>query len=879
MVLRRFSGRRRSGLSWFSALALSVALAGCQNASTPTLTLGNGVIGDNPNQPAFQTDAHGAGDTYFTLALPVEPSLPRQVVEVSGTPGSFNTPLSSSASPVITSIIPNKTGFIVEGARLNTGALKFYLGSSVLTPSQVQPNQLLLTLPAHARTSGVFTARNGSVTLARAAVDAKNVYVTGRCVVQFVDGAPRASIENALKACGIQQYRYLGMNFVTAYFDPSIDFTTIQAKLLGQHVFSAATRDTLYNSQDESVQPETMRDSYSVQNVAVNDPDFSQQWALPMINAPSAWDYITGSPDAMVAILDTGIQLNHPDLQANIYTNTAETAGNNKDDDNNGYVDDVHGWNSVAEDGNVSDDNGHGTQMAGIIAASTNSIGVVGAAFNSRVIPVKVLDNQGIGTTSTIIDGIDYAVRNRASVILLAVASVMNDSALQQAVQFATTYNVLVVCSMGNSGTNVETYPAGWSGQMPVVAVGSTNSSDARSTWSNWGNWITVTAPGEGIITTNDNGSTVTISGTSPAAAYAAAEAAMIKAMKPDYTPAMIENLMETTAVDKGTPGFDNDYGYGRIQLQAGVQNLSGSMTIDASSEHQLGHTPASDADDQNTETYWSSARRDNDTPQWLELDMGFNKTLTSIALMSAPYYSLLFPEDFTIETSTDEKTWKPVVSETGFSIPESTWHRWNISPVSARYVRVNVTKSRQNPDNQLYYDQIAEVAVNGEENSIVMNSSSDYYGVYPSSNLTDGNADSYWVSSNEKSPDKAQFAIADMGASQSIKTISLLCPPSIISEAFPKDFTLSVSNDKVNWQWVKDVHNVKVQPGAWVDVPVPPTSGRYVRIDVPHPQLATSNGSLFGGFALEGYTAAVAEVQLNRPMGNGNDNGNGERK
>lgn len=870
MVHPRFA-RRRSTLHWFTALALSAALAGCQNAGvSPTLTLGNGVIAENPNMPAFQTDTHGAGDTYFTMALPVEPSLPRQVVDVAGTPGSFNTTLASATSPVITSIIPNKTGFIVEGACLTSGSLKFYLGSSVLTVAQATPNELLLKLPPYARTSGIFTARNGYTTLARAAVDAKNVYVTGRCVVQFADGASRAAVESALKACGVTHYRYLGMSFVTAYYDPSVDFTVIQPKLLAQHVFVGCTRDTLYNSQDESVQGATMRDShdYKLQNVAVSDPLFSQQWALPMINAPSAWDYTTGSPDAIVAVLDTGIQLNHPDLQANIFTNTAEKV-DGKDDDNNGYIDDVHGWNSVAENGNVSDDNGHGTQMAGIIAASTNGIGIVGAAFNSRVLPVKVLDNQGIGTSSTLIDGIDYAVRNRASVILLAVASLMDDPAVKQAVQFATTYNVLVVCSMGNSGTNVETYPAGWSTAMPVVAVGSTNSSDARSTWSNWGSWITVTAPGEGILTTNDNGGTTTISGTSPAAAYAAAEAAMIKAMKPDYTPSMIENLMETTAVDKGTPGFDNYYGYGRIQLQGGVQNLSGAMTIDASSEHQLGHTPATNAYDQNTETFWSSARRDFDTPEWLELDAGINKTITSIALMSAPYYALLFPEDFTIETSRDEKTWTPVVSETGFSIPESTWHRWNIAPVSARYVRVNVTKSRQNPDNQLYYDQIAEIALNGGENSVVLRSSSNYYGSYPSSNLTDGNPNTFWVSANEKTPNKAQFAIADTGVSQSIKRISLLCPPPIIAEAFPKDFTLSVSNDEVNWRWVKNVSNAKVQPGGWLDVAVPPVTGRYVRIDVPNPPYATSNGSLFGGFDLAGYTAAIAEVQINRPLGN----------
>jgi hypothetical protein len=318
--------------------------------------------------------------------------------------------------------------------------------------------------------------------------------------------------------------------------------------------------------------------------------------------------------------------------------------------------------------------------------------------------------------------------------------------------------------------------------------------------------------------------------------------------------------------VDKGTPGYDEYYGYGRIQCDFALDNLLGSLKAETSSEHFTGNYPADRAIDKNSETYWSSARRTSDNPEWMVVDLGGPRTVSSIAAMSAPYYPFLFPADFTIEVSQNGTKWTTVASETDFQIDESTWRKWNISPVTAQYVRFNISKSRINPDNGLYYDMIAEVAINGEENAIIKNSSSNYYGVYyPTANLVDKDPATMWISANRKTM-KPEFAIADLGTAKSFTSIDLLSPPRIISEAFPKSIAFYVSNDKVNWTYVQEFKNLTATPSSWYHFPVKPSSGRYVRLDITETNYARSNGSLYAGYQLEGYTAAIAEVEVNRP-------------
>jgi hypothetical protein len=849
------SQRRHSHSFGFAiATALSIAVAGCQGATPTTtagMTLDQGELAETGKpRTAIQVNPMGGGDTYFTLSLPPEPPLPKNITKVSGTAGNFSSQLKDEKTPVVTNVIPNTNGFIIEGANLNKTTISYILAGTPLTVTKRTANQVVATIAPTGKKSGVLDIRDSGVVLVRASADANNVYVNGRVVAEFVEGAPRAAVESALQKAGIKYYRFPGMNYVVAYHDMALAFDTVASKLAATGVFTGVTRDALFRQQA----------------VTVSDPRVSEQWALNMINASAGWTYSVGSPDSIVAVLDTGIQTNHPDLAQNIYVNPGEKGGNGIDDDGNGRVDDVNGWNSYDQTANVQDDNGHGTQMAGIISAVANTTGIVGLAFSSRVIPVKVLNSSGVGTSSSIIDGINYAVRNRASVINISVTSVMDDPAVKGAIEFASTFNVTTVAPMGNDSARLTRYPAAWSRELPVVAVGATNSSDARPAYSNWGDWNTVTAPGEGILTTTVGNGYATITGTSAAAAYVSGLAAMIKAVKPGYTPALVKDTISQSVVDKGTPGYDEYFGYGRINCALALDNLLGSLTVETSSEHFTGNYPADRALDKNTETYWSSARRTADNPEWMVVDLGGPRTVSSIAALSPPYYPFLFPADFTIETSKDGTNWTTVASEVDFQIDECTWRKWNISPVTAQYVRFNITKSRVNPDNGLYYDMIGEVAINGEENAIVKSSSSNYYGVfYPTKNLVDKDPSTMWISANRKTM-KPEFAIADLGSAKSISSVDLLSPPRIISEAFPKSFSLFVSNDKVNWTWVKDAKDIVAAPSQWYHFPITPVPARYVRVEVSETNFAKGNGTLFGGYELSGYTAAIAEVEVNRP-------------
>ncbi|MEB3328022.1 MAG: S8 family serine peptidase [Candidatus Sericytochromatia bacterium] len=844
---------RRRGLG---ALALALALGGCQGGPR---AFGAFVLGsDSPLAapvpvPAIRLDSAGR-DGYFVMALPDEAPLPRQMTQVTGggSAGSLNTRLADSASVVVTSVMPNAgRGFVLEGVNLNRASLQFYLGATPLTVTRRLSNTVTLALTS-ATASGTFTVKDaGRTILSVPALDARGSTVFGRVLVRFREGASRRAVEAALLAADVTYYRYPGLNYVVACHRPDVTFDAFSAKLRAHEVFDQVSRETVFRSKGS---PE--------------DPRYRDQWALKQVNAEAAWSFTGGSPDVIVALLDTGISTTHPDLRPNLAVNLAETPGNRLDDDNNGRVDDVNGWNCLDQTGVVEDDNGHGTQAAGIVGAVGNDVGIIGLAPKTRLLPCKVATSEGLATTSSLVDGINYAVRNRASVILLGQASPVADPALRDAVEFATTFNVTCVAPMGNDGNGVANYPAAWSKQLNLIAVGATNRSDARPSWGNTGDWMTVCAPGEGILTTTRGGSYATVAGTSFAAAHVAGQAALIKSLKPSWTPAMVREMISKSAVDRGALGYDPTFGNGRITMDsAAFGNLLGQILeglgIKTSSEHEAGNTPAELANDRNSETIWSSARTGAFVPQWLRLDLGKPTRITSIAALSPSFYADLFPASFQVQLSDDDVAWRTVASEVDLKLPESTWRRWNLAATTARYVRFNVTKTRQNRDNGLHYAQIAEVALNGEENNIILNASSSYYGMnYPTAHMTDKNPDTMWVSAPRPSVTR-EFAIVDLKVSQSFRTIKLLSAPATIPNSFPRSIDFYTSNDKVNWVYLKSFKNLAALPVTWYSFSVPDASARYLRIDIPETNRVRSTGSLYGGYMIDGHLASVAEVEV----------------
>src|SRR5436190_119192 len=270
---------------------------------------------------------------------------------------------------------------------------------------------------------------------------------------------------------------------------------------------------------------------------APDDPLFTNEYSLstsPLgsVNAQPAWDSRTSC--TKVAVLDTGIQYNHPDVSANVWHNANEIKGNGKDDDKNGWVDDYYGVNLVNGRGSGVDDEGHGTHVSGIVAGrGNNNTGISGVCWSASLMAVKFMDSSGHGSTSDAIDGIDYAVHMGARIINCSFGSSKASSALQDQVDYAKSKNTLLIVAAGNNGQNIDSkpeYPAAFT-EGNIITVAATTSSGALASFSNYGKkGVDLAAPGDNILSTYLNSSYKTLSGTSMAAPLVAGAAAMLRA-------------------------------------------------------------------------------------------------------------------------------------------------------------------------------------------------------------------------------------------------------------------------------------------------------------------------------------------------------------
>jgi subtilisin family serine protease len=286
---------------------------------------------------------------------------------------------------------------------------------------------------------------------------------------------------------------------------------------------------------------------------AAADPLQSEQWAVAegsVLDLPGAWKLTRGA-GTVVAVVDSGTRLDHPDLAPNAWTNFREVPGNGADDDGNGYVDDVYGVDltttSAAQ--NLNDGHGHGTHVAGIIAAAANGRGVVGVAPQAKIMTVRVLADDGSGTTGAVAEGIRYAAANGARVINASLQGDANDPRLVDAVAAAGAANALVVASAGNDARNIDerpAYPAAIAAPN-LIGVAATAPSDGRGldSYSNYGR-ITVglAAPGGLILSTTNDGGYGEKSGTSMAAPMVSGVAALMVAVNPSISAVDLRALL-----------------------------------------------------------------------------------------------------------------------------------------------------------------------------------------------------------------------------------------------------------------------------------------------------------------------------------------------
>ncbi|MBL6446778.1 S8 family serine peptidase [Fulvivirga sp. 29W222] len=308
------------------------------------------------------------------------------------------------------------------------------------------------------------------------------------------------------------------------------------------------------------------------------------------IDMEKAWGITTGDTSVVVAILDSGIKLDHPEFDGRVWVNTGEIAGNLLDDDGNGYYNDIHGWDFVNNDNDPVDDHGHGTNLAGIIGATgNNEIGYAGVDWKSKLMACKVLDENNSGFYSNWISAIYYAVDNGADVINMSVGGINFSAAMRDAVDYARSHGVPVVASMMNINSEKVFYPAGYES---VIAVGATNPDHTRASpffydaasGSNFGDHIDIVAPGNYIYGLNYKGNNDynrMWGGTSQAVPFVVGVISLIKGMNEDISVDSIKSILYNTAMDGvGRPnediaGWDKYHGHGVLNAYQALSKLA----------------------------------------------------------------------------------------------------------------------------------------------------------------------------------------------------------------------------------------------------------------------------------------------------------------
>ncbi len=262
-----------------------------------------------------------------------------------------------------------------------------------------------------------------------------------------------------------------------------------------------------------------------------------REWGLNAVNAPEVWARGYTGRDVVVAVIDTGVDRHHEQLAGSIWVNEDEIVGNNVDDDNNGFIDDRHGWNFVEYDAIVQDVTGHGTHISGVIVAAADGAGTTGVAYDAQIMPIRVLGADGYGSQIDIAAGILYAVDNGADIINLSFGG-LGSRRVAAAIEHALDQDVLIVAAAGNDSEGVPDYPARYSATYEnVISVEAYNESRTRAEFSNRvgiSGAVQVAAPGDGIYSTGLENGHFSSSGSSLSAAYTSGVAALVLSANPN---------------------------------------------------------------------------------------------------------------------------------------------------------------------------------------------------------------------------------------------------------------------------------------------------------------------------------------------------------
>ena len=464
-------------------------------------------------------------------------------------PGARPTPTASLPTPM-----PGQPQFLAEPARVSDGQPLMVPGQIIL---KLQSGPAVRALTAVPQADGIIATGLSDV-------DGLNRRFGVKVLDALIKPLARASGES-IQTFAARQPDLAGL--YVAEFDPKNDPNLVAAAYTGNPSVIYAEPNFYAYADDGPAAPAAM---------TPNDPYFGYQWNMPLIQIPQAWDTANGQ-GVLIAELDTGIAYEN----YNVYQQAPDLANTRF----------IPGYDFVNGDTHANDDEGHGTHVAGTIAQSTNNaMGVTGVAFGATLMPVKVLDNKGQGSYDTIAQGIVYAANRGAKVINLSLSGKGGSNSLLEAVDYAARKGALVVVAAGNSGGPVE-YPAAYDG---VLSVGSVGYDRRRVDYSNYGAQLDLVAPGgntdvdlngdtypDGILQQTFRNSPTSFGfyyyeGTSMAAPHVSGVAALLFARNPSATAAQVRQALQSTVLDLGASGRDDEYGYGLVQAASALVAIGG---------------------------------------------------------------------------------------------------------------------------------------------------------------------------------------------------------------------------------------------------------------------------------------------------------------
>ena len=317
--------------------------------------------------------------------------------------------------------------------------------------------------------------------------------------------------------------------------------------------------------------------------IVPNDPEINKQSYFSQINANAAWDISQGSTNVKIGIVDSGTDMDHPDLGSEMYENLNDPV-NGVDDDNDGYIDNNFGWDFYDDDNNPQiGDNSHGIHVAGIAAAATdNNLGIASIGFNTQFVPIRAGNGNSITHGY---EGIVYAADMGCDIVNCSWGSANYSAFAQDVVNYATLdKNTLVVAATGNNGGYIEFFPAAYEN---VLSVGSIDSDDSKSSFTNYGYYVDVLAPGRSIYSAVDNGLYNYNTGTSMATPVVSGAVALLKAVHPQLSALQLAERIKTTCenIDGQNPSYENKIGYGKLNVAAALGYSISSPSIVFSSK------------------------------------------------------------------------------------------------------------------------------------------------------------------------------------------------------------------------------------------------------------------------------------------------------